>query len=216
MDKSVLAQGGLYLITDSQSSPQHRLDQVEQALAAGAGLLQYRDKSADKGQALAHAQALQQRCQYYNVPFLINDDVLLAKQCQADGVHLGQDDTALPAARDYLGPQAIIGISCYNQLDRAQHMQQLGADYVAFGRFYPSQTKPDAPQADLAVLQAAKQQLNCPLVAIGGILPHHVPMLRQAGADWCAVIHGVFGQPNIRAAVQAYTSISGTGNKMST
>ena len=139
--------------------------------------------------------------------FLVNDDVELAKQTQADGVHLGREDVSLVQARTQLGPQAIIGVSCYNELARAVQAQNEGADYVAFGRFFPSRTKPQAVQADLELLREAKTKLHIPIVAIGGITPENGASLIAAGADALAVIEGVFGQADVRAAAARYARL---------
>jgi len=109
-------------------------------------------------------------------------------------------------ARRLLGPQALIGVSCYNRLELARAARDAGADYIAFGRFFPSSSKPQAVQAEPALLTAARAEIHLPLVAIGGITPENGAALVQAGADMLAVIHGVFGQPDIRRAAQAYAS----------
>lgn len=183
---------GIYAIT--QPSP-HLLDQVEAVLQAGIALLQYRDKQSSPAQRWAIAQQLQSRCRLAGVPLIINDDVELAYHLQADGVHLGQSDQALAAARHCLGAKAMIGVSCYNQLARAVAAQQAGADYVAFGCFFPSGTKPDAVIADTALLKQARACLGIPIVAIGGITPDNGAALLAAGADVLAVVSGIFAQP---------------------
>ncbi|MAT65105.1 MAG: hypothetical protein CMN57_05635 [Gammaproteobacteria bacterium] len=131
----------------------------------------------------------------------------MAAAAGAHGVHLGRDDAAVTAARERLGPRAIIGVSCYNELDRARQAARLGADYVAFGRFFPSRTKPQAVQAEPALLTAARRELGLPLVAIGGITPENGGLLLAAGADMLAVIHGVFGAADIEAAARGYTAL---------
>jgi len=138
---------------------------------------------------------------------IINDDVALAATCNADGVHIGQHDTELREARTQLGPQAIIGISCYNRFELAQQAAENGADYVAFGRFYPSKTKPDAVPASLDLLHQAKQELDVPVAAIGGITVDNAAPLLEAGADMLAVVDGLFGQADIRPAAQHYQTL---------
>jgi len=184
---------GLYAITDSQliAEPDF-IPIVEAALQGGVKVLQYRDKTHDQTKRLAQASALKTLCHHYGVPLIINDDIALAQQIQADGVHLGRQDIRLHEARNQLGANAIIGISCYNQLPLAQQAVNNGADYIAFGRFFPSQTKPDAVSAPIDLLSQAHQQLSCPIVAIGGITPENGRQLLQAGADSLAVIHGLF------------------------
>ncbi len=193
---------GLYAITDSRLSGKQLVESMEAAVAGGVRILQYRDKSTDSGRRKQEAAALRQLCRQHGILFFINDDVELARQVDADGVHIGQSDTRLPAARQQLGADKLIGVSCNNQLEWALAAQQQGADYVAFGRFFPSTTKPEAPQAELSLLEQARQQLELPIAAIGGITPENAGQLRQAGADMLAVINGIFGQPDIEAAAR--------------
>ncbi len=141
------------------------------------------------------------------IPLIVNDDVELAAAVGAAGVHLGRDDAALQAARTRLGAEAIIGISCYNDLQRARQAAQAGADYVAFGRFYPSHSKPQAVLAEPALLSQATTELALPVVAIGGITPANGRALLAAGASMLAAIHGVFGQPDITAAARRYADL---------
>lgn len=199
---------GLYAITLESGGNSHPLfRQVEKALLGGAGVIQYRDKSADTGRHLHEAKGLARLCGQHGVPLIINDDVELALASGAAGVHLGVDDADLKAARERLGDQAIIGVSCYNRLERAIEAEAAGADYVAFGRFFPSRSKPKAVQADLDLLREARRRLRLPLVAIGGITPDNGAPLLEAGADMLAVIEGVFGQPDIVAACRRFTTL---------
>lgn len=199
---------GLYAITDQALAAGTGLSkQVAQALQGGARVIQYRDKSLDSLRRKEEASALLQLCRQHNALLIINDDVALATAINADGVHLGRDDPDLGEARRQLGPDAIIGISCYNRFELALAAQQAGADYVAFGRFFPSRIKPDAVQADPQLLQRAKEALRIPTVAIGGITPENGKALIQAGADMLAVIHGVFGQADIAAACMQFNQL---------
>jgi thiamine-phosphate pyrophosphorylase len=200
---------GLYVITDSQLIPAPRfLDIVEQAIEGGANVVQYRDKHQTKTQCLKQASALQSLCQQYHVPLIINDDIALAKQVDAAGVHLGKEDADLISAREQLGSDVWIGISCYNQVETALQAVSNGADYVAFGSFFPSTTKPQAILADIQVLQQARRQLPMtPIIAIGGITPQNGDQLIEAGADCLAIIQGVFGQEDVRAAAQRYAQL---------
>jgi thiamine-phosphate pyrophosphorylase len=197
---------GLYVITDPALSDDLLAD-VEQALLGGATLVQYRNKQADSSRALEEIETLLPLCRAASVPLLINDDVELASQSGADGVHLGRDDTRLEEARNLLGDEAVIGISCYNDLERAVAMQARGASYVAFGRFFSSLTKPQAVQAEIELLHRAKQQLQVPVVAIGGITAQNGATLIEAGADLLAVIHGVFGQADVRRASESFSAL---------
>jgi thiamine-phosphate pyrophosphorylase len=197
---------GLYAITDSQLIPAGKLvDQVEQAIAGGACLIQYRDKQHTETERKREATLLVRLCEQQGVPLIINDDVELAREVGAAGVHLGRDDASISHARQRLGAQAIIGVSCYNQLDDALEAARNGASYVAFGRFFPSHSKPDAVQVDTALLQQARAQLKLPIAAIGGITPGNGRQLVKAGANMLAVIHGVFGQADVQEAARRYT-----------
>lgn len=207
---------GLYVITDSQLCPPDQLlERVEQALRGGAVAVQYRDKSLPELEQRRQALDLNRLCQDHNALFLVNDDVLLARAVGADGVHIGQDDMKLVHARELLGKRALIGVSCYNQLELALQAEQHGADYVAFGRFFASQTKPQAVQADPALLRQAKQVLKVPVVAIGGITAENGAPLVAAGADMLAVIQGVFGQNDIEAAARKIADLYGGRKKPS-
>lgn len=192
---------GLYAITQPSAT---LAAQVEQAILGGARVIQYRDKSQDQSHRYREAQSLLQICRQYSVPLIINDDIELAHAIGADGVHLGSDDAAYESARERLGARAIIGVSCYNQLSLALLAQAQGADYVAFGRFFPSRSKPNAVQADLDMLQQARQQLRIPIIAIGGITSANGRQLIEAGADMLAVIEAVFAQTNIKVAAEGF------------
>jgi len=183
------------------------LANVEAALRGGTRVLQYRDKGDDSERRLDEALALRRLCADYRALFIINDDVELARLVAADGVHLGRDDTSLEAARELLGPGALIGVSCYNRLELAQRAVAAGADYVAFGRFFPSASKPEAVQASPDLLCQAKATLSVPVVAIGGITPENGPQLIQHGADALAVIQGVFAQTDIEDAAKQLASL---------
>lgn len=194
---------GVYAITAPELLPGNLLyDRVEAALTAGLCLLQYRNKRASREQQLAEVRQLLTLCQRYDTPLLINDDPQLCLQAGADGVHLGQSDATLTQARALLGRDAIIGVTCHNDLDRALQAQTDGASYVAFGRFYPSNTKPQAPPADTAVLSQAKARLRLPIVAIGGINADNGSPLVSAGADMLAAIHYLFAHPDVSERVR--------------
>lgn len=183
---------GLYVLTPECADTEKLLDQVRQALTGGATLVQYRNKEGDV--ALRHEQAseLLTLCRHFQVPLIINDDIRLADLVGADGVHLGKDDGSAREARLILGPEKIIGVSCYNDLQRALDAENQGANYVAFGSFFPSSTKPHAVIAPLTLLHEAKQSLSIPIVAIGGVSADNVASLIEAGADSVAVITAIF------------------------
>lgn len=201
---------GLYAITDAALTPGDALiPAVAAALRGGARMVQYRDKGTDTRRRADEAAALAALCARHGALLIVNDDVELAAAVGAAGVHLGRDDPDLHAARARLGRAAIIGVSCYNQLTRAEAAAAAGADYVAFGRFFPSRTKPDALAATPDLLAAARRALDLPLVAIGGITPDNGAQLLAAGADLLAVIHGVFGQPDIETAARRFAALFG-------
>ena len=199
---------GLYAVTDPGLVPREALPEaVAAAIRGGARVVQHRDKTATEAERLGTARRLAEVCRRAGVLFIVNDDARLAAEVGADGVHLGRDDAALEEARALLGPGALIGVSCYADLERARRAAAAGADYVAFGRFFPSRTKPDAVPAPLQLLGQAKRALGLPVVAIGGITPENGAALITAGADMLAVVHGLFGQPDIEAAARHFTQL---------
>ncbi|MBD3671588.1 MAG: thiamine phosphate synthase [Gammaproteobacteria bacterium] len=199
---------GLYAITDPCAGQgQALLNNVHAALQGGARVLQYRDKSEDRHRRSSEAEALRALCADHGALFIINDDIELAHQVKADGVHLGQDDADYDTARTRLGPDAIIGISCYNRLPAAQQAVARGADYVAFGRFFASASKPEAVQADTDLVIQARARLSVPIVAIGGITPENGGLLIERGADALAVIRGVFGADDIEKTARRFASL---------
>jgi thiamine-phosphate pyrophosphorylase len=205
---------GLYAIADVGLLGAARLPQaVALAIEGGASLIQYRHKPGTAAPLLEEIRSLATLCRHHQVLFIINDDVELAATCGADGVHLGKDDIPIDQARQRLGPEAIVGISCYNQLQRAKVAEDQGADYVAFGSFYPSTTKSQAVRAEPALLRQARRELGLPIVAIGGITPENAPALIEAGADALAVITGVFAAPDIRAAARRYACLFKAGRE---
>lgn len=199
---------GLYAITDAGLiPPEHLIAIVEQAILGGAQVVQYRDKSGNQALRLAQARFLNKLCREYSVPLIVNDDLNLALEAGTAGVHLGKDDPALADARKKLGKTAVIGVSCYDRLDLALNAVQTGADYVAFGSFFPSPTKPAAVRADERLLRQARRALDLPIVAIGGLSPQNAGRLVELGADYLAVISGVFAQEDVRAAARAYAKL---------
>ncbi len=162
-------------------------------LRAGVSALQYRDKSGDLPAKWVRAVALRDLCRSTGTPFLVNDDPALAAEVEADGVHLGMEDPSLEQARQLLRPGAIIGVSCYDDVGRARKLARSGADYVAFGAFFPSGTKSPRAMATLETLQTARKEIHQPIVAIGGITAENSRPLVSAGADMLAVISGLYG-----------------------
>lgn len=188
---------GLYAITDSQLLADGKLlPYVEAALAGGARLLQYRDKSTDEARRLREAEALRGLCERYSAALIINDDAELAARLGV-GLHLGQEDGSLAVARTLLGRKAIIGGTCHARLELAEQAAQEGASYVAFGRFFNSHTKPGAPAATPELLATAKARVQLPIVAIGGIDLHNAAPLIETGASMIAVIHALFAADSV-------------------
>lgn len=184
---------GLYVITDEALMPEDRFeDRAAQALAGGASIIQYRDKSSEHAKRERQAAQLRALCEQYGALLIINDDVGLAARVGAHGVHLGVGDASLQSAREALGEDAIIGVSCYANLERAKIFAQMRADYVAFGAFFASPTKPGAAVASIDLLRRARAELEVPVCAIGGIDAGNAADLIEAGADMVAVISGVF------------------------
>jgi thiamine-phosphate pyrophosphorylase len=188
----MIAVSGLYVITTATAGgSEELLWRAEAALTGGARVLQYRDKSDDHARRLREASALAVLCRRHRALFIVNDDVELAARAGAGGVHVGRDDRGVAEARARLGAQALIGASCYDSLAHAEAATAAGADYLAFGSFYPSTIKPGAPRPVPALLGQARR-FGLPLIAIGGITADNAAPLIAAGADAVAVISSVF------------------------
>lgn len=192
MNSPAFPRQGLYLISrDDPETGTGWEDELVAGIRGGAAVVQYRVKHARDPER--SAGRILARCQAAGIPFIINDDVELAAAVGADGVHLGGEDASPTSARNRLGPQAIIGVSCYDDPELAVAAVEQGVDYVAFGRFFPSATKPHAPCARLETLKEARNRCHVPIVAIGGITLENGQLLLDAGADLLAVIEGVLG-----------------------
>ncbi|HED34467.1 MAG TPA: thiamine phosphate synthase [Gammaproteobacteria bacterium] len=184
---------GLYVITHEQLMPeQHFMQMAEASLAAGASILQYRDKSTDTAKRLEQAENLKKACHKHAAIFIINDDISLAKKIDADGVHLGREDLSVKEAREQLGTEKIIGVSCYNQISLAREAIDQKADYIAFGSFFNSSVKPDAAVASPNLITEIKKISDIPVCCIGGININNCKPLIESGADMLAVISEVF------------------------
>jgi len=202
-----LALRGLYAITPDLADTNRLLENVAAALAGGAAAIQYRNKTASTVLRREHAFALTALVRSRGALFIVNDDPELARDVGADGVHVGEDDADLGHARAMLDdPAAIVGVSCYNDFSRAERAKVEGADYVAFGSFFPSATKPAARRAGMELLMRARA-LGIPVVAIGGITPENAPLVINAGADAVAVISAVFDAREIEVAARAFTRL---------
>ena len=198
---------GLYAVTPETSDSDWLCARVEAVLRGGARILQYRSKSVDVRRRGEQAGRLRGLCAAAGALLIINDDVALARELRADGVHLGRDDMDVADARTALGSQVLIGVSCYDSLTRARGAQSEGADYVAFGGFFPSEVKPGAVRAPLELLRGARAVVDLPVVAIGGITPDNGGALVEAGADALAAISALFQVSDSCLAAQAFTAL---------
>ncbi len=192
---------GVYGITDASLMPGRcLLEKSEQALRAGLRILQYRDKSGDFQRKVEEAHALMDLCRSYGALLVINDDPRLALQVGARAIHVGAQDPDVAAIRRELGPEFLLGVSCYADMSRALEASLAGADYLAFGSVFPSRTKPSAARASLEILHEARSRLDLPVVAIGGIQQDNAKMVVDAGADAIAVISALFGCADVASA----------------
>ena len=183
---------------------------VKAALDGGAPFVQYRNKAAPRPLRRAQAAEMLRICRAAGARLIINDDVWLAVEIGADGAHLGRDDApggSLAAARDALGPQRILGVSCYNELARGEEAARAGADYLAFGSVFPSRTKPAAVHAPLELLGEARRRFGLPVAAIGGITLDNAPQVIAAGADMIAVVSDLFDAMDIKTRAQAFQQL---------
>jgi thiamine-phosphate pyrophosphorylase len=198
---------GLYALTDPELLPEEILaTQVARAIAGGARIVQFRDKTADAPVRRRRAAAVLRACRAGGALCIINDDAALAAELGADGVHLGRDDADPARAREVVGAQRLVGVSCYDQPTLAQAAVAAGADYVAFGSVWPSTTKPGAVRASLELLREAARTLPVPVVAIGGITRDNAAETVAAGAHCVAVIRDLFGDPDPWRAAQVLSA----------
>jgi len=208
---------GLYAVTPDLEDTDDLAARVAAALAGGAAAIQYRNKTADATLKRAQALALARVQAIRGGLFIVNDDAALAVEAGADGVHIGMDDAGIADAREIVGPDRLVGVSCYNDLALATMAVADGADYVAFGSFFPSSVKPDARCASVELLGPARS-LGVPVVAIGGITAANTPALVRAGASAVAVITAVFHAADVEAAARAianaFPAISFSSNPM--
>ncbi|GMU43125.1 MAG: thiamine phosphate synthase [Xanthomonadales bacterium] len=196
---------GLYALVDTAwLQPAALADATGAAIRGGARLVQYRDKDASPGERAERARAVFRVCRQLGAVFIVNDDVDLADELMAHGVHLGEHDATVAVARARLGPLAIVGASCYDSVVNAQRAADAGASYLAFGAFFPTRTKSVTREAHPVLLRKAKA-FGLPLVAIGGITPENAPELIVAGADAIAVAGGLYQGADVDAAARAYS-----------
>ncbi len=198
---------GLYAVTPDEPHTDLLVRKVGLALEGGAAALQYRNKTAGAQLKLEQARALVLLCRAAGAAFIVNDDVELALEIGADGVHLGAEDGDLAQARRRLRPGMLLGASCYDQIGLAAAAAQAGADYLAFGSVFSSPTKPDAVRAPLAIFAEARRRFALPLVAIGGINLQNAPQAFAAGADAVAVISAVFEAGDVAERAAAFSRL---------
>lgn len=198
---------GLYALIDPSWAPAERLvESTAAAIRGGARLIQYRDKTASPAERAERGRVVYAECRRAGAIFIVNDDIELAFELMAHGVHLGEMDATIASARARLGPLAIVGASCYDSVVNAQRAADAGASYVAFGAFHPTRTKPNARQAEHFLLRKARA-LGLPLVAIGGITPENGGELVAEGADALAVASGLAGPEGVEARARRYAAL---------
>lgn len=199
---------GLYAVTPDSADTPALLAGVEAALAGGAQLLQYRNKTASPALRLTQGRALLALCREYQVPLIINDHLDLALALDAHGLHVGGEDGSVAEARQRLGAGKILGVSCYASTESAHAATEAGATYVAFGGFFPSKVKPGKnARTPVALLTEARSALKTPIVAIGGITLDNAPTLIEAGADSVAVISALFEAPDVRVTARSFREL---------
>lgn len=198
---------GLYAVTPDVDEDARLLALVKAALAGGTKLLQYRDKRLDITHRAQRARQLRELCAQSGALFIMNDDPVLAAEIGADGVHLGRDDGDISAARAKVGGDVLIGVSCYDELQRARDAVTQGADYVAFGSVFASHVKPKAVNASLDLIRQARQEIPVPIVAIGGIDLSNAEQVFRAGAHALAVITALYCAEDVSAAARAFNAL---------
>jgi thiamine-phosphate pyrophosphorylase len=186
---------GLYIVTPDWNDTAQLLAATELALQNGAALVQYRHKTADPAQRRDQASALLALCRQYEVPLIINDHVDLCLEIDADGIHVGGTDASIAEVRQAVGPDRIVGASCYGTLELAHAAHRDGASYVAFGGFYPSRVKKYDFRTAPEIIAQSKREIPLPVVVIGGITLENAPPLVAQGADMVAVISSVYLVP---------------------
>jgi len=203
---------GLYAITPDERNLSILKSKVESSIKGGATLVQYRSKILFKNDQKKQAEEIKKICDYYKIPLIINDDIELCSILDADGVHLGENDGNLEKARFILGPEKIVGVSCYNSIDRVKISQDKGATYVALGACFQSATKPNAPIASVDLIALVLKNFQVPLVAIGGITLENIDLIINEGVECCAVINNLFKSQDIEGTAKQFSSLLQKGN----
>jgi thiamine-phosphate pyrophosphorylase len=198
---------GLYAITPDMADSNSLLLKTQLAIEGGAFMVQYRSKIQDRDVKIQQCAAILRLCREYKIPCIVNDDVDMCRVFEADGVHLGKKDDNIAEVRSILGEDAIIGSSCYDQLNRAKLAQKEGASYVAFGAMFETSTKPNAPRATLELLREAKSQIQIPIVAIGGITMNNAHDVIETGIDAIAVINSLYESNSIKETAETLSSM---------
>ena len=198
---------GLYAVTPEEKDLFVLSSQVESCIKGGARLIQYRSKTLSKIEQNKQARKIKMVCDYYKVPLIINDDIELCRILDADGVHLGENDDSLEKARLILGPSKIIGVSCYNSIDRVKKAVDKGATYIALGACFPTITKPNAPIASLDLIALVLKKFKIPVVAIGGINLENIELLINEGINCVAVINSLFKTKDIEGMARQFSSL---------
>lgn len=198
---------GLYIVTPDWDDTDKLVVATEQAIRGGAKLVQYRHKTADAIQRKQQATALLQVCRRHNTPFIINDYVDLCLELDADGIHVGGTDASVAEVRGQVGPDKIVGASCYGTLQLARDAYAAGATYVAFGGFYPSRVKKYDFKTAPEIVAASKKEIPLPVVVIGGMTQENCLPLIAQGADMVAAISSVYMQDDACAAAQRFTAL---------
>ena len=198
---------GLYAITPDSADLNTLIQKTQWAIEGGAFMVQYRSKILNRDVKMQQCDAILRLCREYEIPCIVNDDVDMCRILKADGVHLGEKDDNIAEVRHILGENAIIGSSCYHQLDRAKSAQKEGASYVAFGAMFPTSTKPNAPRATLELLREAKREIQIPIVAIGGITVNNAHDVIKTGIDAIAVITSLYEAKTIKETAETFAKM---------
>ena len=198
---------GLYAITPDSADLNTLIQKTKSVIEGGAFMVQYRSKILNRDVKMQQCAAILRLCREYEIPCIVNDDVDMCRILEADGVHLGEKDDNIAEVRHILGEDAIIGSSCYDQLNRANEAQKEGASYVAFGAMFPTSTKPNAPRATLALLKEAKREIQIPVVAIGGITVNNAHDVIKTGIDAIAVITSLYEAKTIKETAETFAKM---------
>jgi len=199
---------GLYAITDKNLIKREEFEKkVEEAILGGADIIQLREKGTPREEIIELGRKLLRVTRKYGVPLIINDDPEIAREIDADGVHVGREDVPVKEARRILGPHKIVGASAYDDVDLAKKLEEEGASYVTFGAVFPSPTKPEEKVIELELLREAKKILEIPVVAIGGINEENLELLMKYGPDAIAVVSAIFGRSDVREAASRLKNI---------